>query len=117
MSFEVFVRPALRAALGHPHPERPRVTASLAAPLTSTPGRRQFRRGVLDAVAGTVRDDGPAGPSHLLAALLGPDCFFVRARGGHGTPGGRIGRGLAAGRAGVTQLTVKFCNDPSAESV
>src|SRR6185295_8491242 len=43
VSFEVFVRPALRAAIGHPHPERPRVTAALAAPLTSTPGRRQFR--------------------------------------------------------------------------
>ena len=45
VSFEVFVRPVLRAALGHPHPERPRVTAALAAPLTSTAGRRQYRRG------------------------------------------------------------------------
>jgi molybdopterin molybdotransferase len=76
VSFEVFVRPALRAALGHPHPERPRVTAALAAPLTSTPGRRQFRRGVLDAVTGTVRETGGP-PSHLLAALARADCFFV----------------------------------------
>jgi molybdopterin molybdotransferase len=76
VSFEVFVRPALRAALGHPHPERARVTAALAAPLTSTPGRRQFRRGVLDAVAGTVRETGGP-PSHLLAALARADCFFV----------------------------------------
>ena len=76
VSFEVFVRPALRAALGHPHPERARVTASLAAPLTSTPGRRQFRRGVLDAVDGTVREMGGP-PSHLLAALARADCFFV----------------------------------------
>jgi molybdopterin molybdotransferase len=76
VSFEVFVRPALRAALGHPHPERPRVTAALAAPLTSTPGRRQFRRGVLDAVAGTVRETGGP-PSHLLAALARADCLFV----------------------------------------
>ena len=29
VSFEVFVRPALRAALGHPHPDRPVVTATL----------------------------------------------------------------------------------------
>jgi molybdopterin molybdotransferase len=76
VSFEVFVRPVLRAALGHPHPERPRVTATLAAPLTSTPGRRQYRRGVLDAVAGTVREVGGP-PSHLLAALARADCFFV----------------------------------------
>jgi molybdopterin molybdotransferase len=76
VSFEVFVRPALRAALGHPHPDRSRVTATLAAPLTSTPGRRQFRRGILDAVAGTVREAGGP-PSHLLAALARADCLFV----------------------------------------
>ena len=76
VSFEVFVRPVLRAAFGHPHPERPRVTAALAVPLTSTPGRRQFRRGVLDAVSGTVREVGGP-PSHLLAALARADCFFV----------------------------------------
>jgi molybdopterin molybdotransferase len=76
VSFEVFVRPVLRVALGHPHPERARVTAALAAPLASTPGRRQFRRGVLDAVAGTVREVGGP-PSHLLAALARADCLFV----------------------------------------
>jgi len=76
VSFEVFVRPVLRAALGHQHPERPRVTAALAAPLTSTAGRRQYRRGVVDAVAGTVAEvGGPA--SHLLGALARADCFFV----------------------------------------
>ena len=76
VSFEVFVRPPLRAALGYQHPERPRVTAALAASLTSTPGRRQFRRGVVDAVAGTVREVGGP-PSHLLGALARADCFFV----------------------------------------
>jgi molybdopterin molybdotransferase len=76
VSFEVFVRPALRAALGHPQPERARVTARLAAPVTSTPGRRQFRRGRVDAVAGTVDELGGP-PSHLLAALARADCLFV----------------------------------------
>jgi len=66
----------LRAALGHQHPERPRVTAALAAPLTSTAGRRQYRRGVVDAVAGTVAEVGGP-PSHLLGALARADCFFV----------------------------------------
>ena len=76
VSFEVFVRPALRTALGHPRPERAVVTAALAEPLTSTPGRRQFRRGLLDARSGTVRETGGP-PSHLLAALARADCFFV----------------------------------------
>ena len=76
VSFEVFVRPVLRAALGYSHPERPRVIAALAAPLTSTAGRRQYRRGVVDAVAGTVAEVGGP-PSHLLGALARADCFFV----------------------------------------
>jgi molybdopterin molybdotransferase len=76
VSFEVFVRPALRAALGHPHPHRPVVTATLGEHWASPSGRRQFRRGALDAVNGTVRElGGPA--SHLLGALARAECFVV----------------------------------------
>jgi molybdopterin molybdotransferase len=76
VSFEVFVRPALRAALGHPYPDRPVVTATLGERWTSPSGRRQFRRGVLDAVHGTVRElGGPA--SHLLGSLARAECFVV----------------------------------------
>ena len=76
VSFEVFVRPVLRAALGHPHPERPVVVARLAQRLTSPSGRRQFRRGVLDAREGTVAEIGGP-PSHLLGSLAKADCLFV----------------------------------------
>jgi molybdopterin molybdotransferase len=76
VSFEVFVRPALRAAAGHPQPARPRVRARLAEALDSPAGRRQFRRGRIDAVAGTVAPVGAAG-SHLLAALARADCLVV----------------------------------------
>ena len=76
VSFEVFVRPVLRAAAGHPHPGRARVTARVAEDLSSPAGRRQFRRGRLDAVTGTVSPVGAAG-SHLLAALAHADCLFV----------------------------------------
>ncbi|WP_300011914.1 gephyrin-like molybdotransferase Glp [Pseudonocardia sp.] len=76
VSFEVFVRPALRAAMGHPHPDRPVVTATLGERWISPAGRRQFRRGVLDAVRGTVAEVGdPA--SHLLAALARAECLVV----------------------------------------
>lgn len=74
VSFEVFVRPALRAALGHPWPHRPVVTAALAEDLRSPAGKRQFRRGLLD--GGTVREVGGPG-SHLLAALARADCLMV----------------------------------------
>jgi molybdopterin molybdotransferase len=76
VSFEVFVRPALRTSFGHPHPYRPVVTATLSERWTSPPGRRQFRRGVLDAVHGTVREVGtPA--SHLLGSLARAECLVV----------------------------------------
>ncbi|MEJ2867329.1 gephyrin-like molybdotransferase Glp [Actinomycetospora sp. OC33-EN08] len=75
VSFEVFVRPALRRAAGHPHPDRARVWARVAEDLRSPDGRRQFRRGRLD-LDGTVTPVGGAG-SHLLAALAHADCLFV----------------------------------------
>jgi molybdopterin molybdotransferase len=87
VSFEVFVRPALRAAIGHPHPGRPVVTATLGEPWTSPAGRRQYRRGLLDAVRGTVTEVGTAA-SHLLAALARADCLVVVPEGATTLPEG-----------------------------
>jgi molybdopterin molybdotransferase len=75
VSFEVFVRPALRRAMGLPDPERPRRAAVLAEKLTSIAGKRQFRRGVLDADAGTVSGYGPPG-SHHLRYLASANCLL-----------------------------------------
>ena len=74
VSFEVFVRPALRAAMGLPA-ERPRVRARLTEGLDSPAGRRQYRRGALDVATATVSPVGGAG-SHLLAALARSDCLI-----------------------------------------
>ncbi len=97
VSFELFVRPALRAMAGHA-PEtwhRPRVPARLDlgdtpgspgsaargdAPLSSPRGRRQFLRGVYTPPApgetvGTVRPVGGAS-SHLIAALAQADALI-----------------------------------------
>jgi molybdopterin molybdotransferase len=76
VSFEVFLRPAIRAAMGHPDITRPVVRAPLTADITSPAGKRQFRRGHLDAVAGTVEPWGGPG-SHLLSWLAGADCMIV----------------------------------------
>ncbi|MEI4272422.1 gephyrin-like molybdotransferase Glp [Klenkia sp. LSe6-5] len=74
VSFEVFVRPALRAALGVPGPDRVELTARLAGPLTSPAGRRQYLRGRFS--SGTVELVGGAG-SHLVAHLARADCLVV----------------------------------------
>ncbi|MGH3837918.1 MAG: molybdopterin molybdotransferase MoeA [Pseudonocardiaceae bacterium] len=74
VSFEMFVRPALRAAMGLPA-QRPRVTAWLAEELESPAGLRQFRRGTLDTASGAVVPVGGPG-SHLLGALARSDCLI-----------------------------------------
>lgn len=75
VSFEVFVRPALRAAMGVPDPERPRRTAMLTEDLVSPRGKRQFRRGVLDPATDTVTGYGPPA-SHHLRWLASANCLL-----------------------------------------
>ncbi|MFN8032955.1 MAG: gephyrin-like molybdotransferase Glp [Mycobacterium sp.] len=75
VSFEVFVRPALRAAMGLPHAQRPRRSAVLTEGLTSPKGKRQFRRGVYDPDAGTVTAYGPPA-SHHLRWLASANCLL-----------------------------------------
>ncbi len=74
VSFEVFLRPALRAAMGL-DPNRTMVAATLTEPLDSPAGRRQYRRGVLDRAAGTVRPIGPPA-SHFLRWMAASDCLL-----------------------------------------
>jgi molybdopterin molybdotransferase len=75
VSFEVFIRAPLRAAMGLPHPERSRITAELTEPLRSPGGKRQFRRGVLDSEKGTVTSYGPPA-SHHLRWLASANCLL-----------------------------------------
>ena len=74
VSFEVFVRPALRRALGHAAPDRLHAPAALTEPLRSPPGRRQFLRGRYD--GGRVSQVGGPG-SHLVAHLARANCLVV----------------------------------------
>jgi len=75
VSFEVFIRAPLRAAMGLPHPGRPRRPATLLEDLSSPRGRRQFRRGVVDHDGGTVTSYGPPA-SHHLRWLASADCLL-----------------------------------------
>ncbi|WP_435601647.1 molybdotransferase-like divisome protein Glp [Streptomyces sp. C10-9-1] len=78
VSFELFVRPAIRTLMGLDDVHRPTVRALLdaEAPLGSPDGKRQFLRGRYDAEAGRVAPVGGAG-SHLVAALAHADCLIV----------------------------------------
>ncbi|MER7462935.1 gephyrin-like molybdotransferase Glp [Streptomyces sp. NPDC097981] len=78
VSFELFVRPAIRALMGLADVSRPSVRAALKADkaLGSPAGRRQFLRGTYDAESGTVSPVGGTG-SHLIAALAHADSLMV----------------------------------------
>jgi molybdopterin molybdotransferase len=75
VSFEVFVRTPLRAAMGLPRPARPRLEATLLEDLTSPRGKRQFRRGVLEPNGTTVTSYGPPA-SHHLRWLASANCLL-----------------------------------------
>ncbi|AEF39021.1 molybdopterin biosynthesis protein MoeA [Hoyosella subflava DQS3-9A1] len=74
VSFEVFIRPALRRAMGLPSVSRPVIKAELTEPVRSPAGKRQFRRGVLDRGRGTVKPIGPPA-SHHLRWLASANCL------------------------------------------
>jgi molybdopterin molybdotransferase len=79
VSFEVFIRAPLRAAMGLPRPQRQRLDATLTDDLTSPRGKRQFRRGVLSpsdsAGQATVTSYGPPA-SHHLRWLASANCLL-----------------------------------------
>ncbi|WP_416973855.1 gephyrin-like molybdotransferase Glp [Streptomyces sp. 4F14] len=76
VSFELFVRPAIRALMGLTDLHRPTTRAKLTAdrPLKSPRGRRQYLRATC--ADGTVSPVGGAG-SHLVAALAHADALIV----------------------------------------
>jgi molybdopterin molybdotransferase len=80
VSFEVFVRPAIRRLRGITPEIAPLRRAVLTEPMTSPAGKRQFARGWVspteDGALPRVRPAGGAG-SHLLGGLAGANCFIV----------------------------------------
>ncbi len=77
VSFEVFVRPALRTLMGRPDVHRPLRTATTLASFGSPAAKRQFARGVLDGFddcsVAPVRGQG----SHMLSGLSEANCLMV----------------------------------------
>ncbi|GAA2818171.1 molybdopterin molybdotransferase MoeA [Saccharopolyspora taberi] len=75
VSFEVFVRPALRAAAGHLRTRREIRSATITEELRAPAGKRQYRRARFDPATTTVTPRGGPG-SHLLSAMAGSNCLI-----------------------------------------
>ncbi len=78
VSFEVFVRPAIRRMLGVDPLHRPMVRARLLEPFRSSRAKRSYTRGWLEVADGryVVRPVGGSG-SHLVADLALANAFIV----------------------------------------
>jgi molybdopterin molybdotransferase len=79
VSFEAFVRPAIRKLLGKRTYHRATVQATALEGASSPPGIRQYRRGVLHREANggySVSFIGGAG-SHLIASMASSNCLVV----------------------------------------
>jgi len=78
VSFEVFVRPAIRRMLGVEPITRPTIRAKLTGPVTSPPGKRTFARSPLSVEHGaySVTPVGGGG-SHLIASLAHANALVV----------------------------------------
>jgi molybdopterin molybdotransferase len=87
ISFEIFVRPAMLAAMGHRLTERPRPVATLAAAVTAPAGKRQYRRGHYEPGDASVAPVGGPG-SHLLGSFAVANCLFVVPEAAEALPAG-----------------------------
>jgi molybdopterin molybdotransferase len=78
VSFEAFVRPALRRMLGATPIERPRVRAATTEPLRSPAGKRSFLRVALEVRDGVYAVTPVSGAgSHLLAGMARANALAV----------------------------------------
>jgi molybdopterin molybdotransferase len=78
VSFEVFVRPALRRLQGDARPDRPRVRVGLADPIEAPPDRPEYQRVIVGWEQGqlTARSTGAQGSSRLLS-LRGANALLL----------------------------------------
>jgi molybdopterin molybdotransferase len=91
VTFELFVRPAIRTMCGHPLPFRRAVAVRLTEPVSLKPKLQHFLRGIVS--------DGPAGPearltgpqgSGILTSMVLANALLVIPEGQFETPAGAL---------------------------
>lgn len=82
VSFEVFVRPALRALQGDARPWRPRASVLLSTPIRPSPDRPEFQRATITLAGGRLyaATTGGQGSSRLMSLLGANGLLLVPAR-------------------------------------
>ena len=91
VTFELFVRPAIRAMMGHGHPFRRARAVRLAEPISLRPKLQHFLRGVVtDGADGPeARLTGPQG-SGILTSMVRANALLIIPEGQFETPAGAV---------------------------
>ena len=102
VSFEVFVRPALRRMQGDAQPERPRVRVRLEQSIRATPERPEYQRATVFWRDGglVARSTGAQGSSRLLS-LRGANALLIVPAGEHMHTAGQELEALLTGPLGI----------------
>lgn len=89
VTFELFVRPAIRRMAGHALPFRQGVVVRAAEPITLRPKLQHFLRGIVSGREGELvaRLTGPQG-SGILTSMVLANALLVVPEGQHDTPAG-----------------------------
>ena len=85
VTFELFVRPAIRKMMGHALPFRAATTVTVAEPIRLGPRLQHFLRAVV--TDGEVRLTGPQG-SGILTSMVKANALLIIPEGQHETPVG-----------------------------
>jgi molybdopterin molybdotransferase len=95
VTFELFVRPAIRKMMGHALPFRRAVPARVAEPIKLGPALQHFLRAVVtDSEQGReVRLTGPQG-SGILTSMVKANALLIIPEGQHETPEGALASAL-----------------------
>jgi len=88
VTFELFVRPAIRRMAGHAHPFRRSVPVRLGEPIKLGPKLQHFLRAVVSE-GGEARLTGPQG-SGILTSMVKANALLVIPEGQHETPAGAV---------------------------
>lgn len=95
VTFELFVRPAIRAMLGHMLPFRRSIAVRVAEPITLRPRLQHFLRAIVT--------EGPHGPearltgpqgSGILTSMVHANALLIIPEGQHDTPEGTMTRAI-----------------------
>jgi molybdopterin molybdotransferase len=95
VTFELFVRPAIRAMMGHPLPFRRSRPVRLAEPVTLRPRLQHFLRAIVTERDGgpDVRRTGPQG-SGILTSMIKANALLIIPEGQFETPAGAEAQAL-----------------------